>query len=191
MRSLGCGLLIACLASTALAQSEPKSSPPAQPSSTRSGTTPTATLTLSGHVTAGDDAPSFELPSSNGQQRSLRSLRGGWVVLLFMPKKSDFVPFRESSADFARLPATLVGITVDNPQTLHTLANKEKLSFELLGDVTGEVSATYCMWDGAASTTHPGLVVVDRRGIVKLVVSGQVLPPDQVLSLTSLTIQGS
>ena len=191
MRSLGCGLLIACLATTALAQTEPKSPPPAQPSSSRSSTTPAATLTLSGHVTAGDDAPSFELPSSRGTERSLRSLKGDWVVLLFMPNKADFVPFRESTADFAKLPATLVGITVDNPQTLKTLAAREKLSFELLGDVTAEVTAAYGMWDAAGTTTHPGMVVVDRRGIVKLVVSGQVLPPDQVLSLTSLTIQGS
>ncbi|HUK64241.1 MAG TPA: peroxiredoxin family protein [Dongiaceae bacterium] len=191
MRSLVWGLLIACLTSTALAQTEPKSSPPAQPSPSRSTTTPAPSLTLSGHVTAGDNAPSFELASSSGQQRSLRSLKGDWVVLLFMPSKSDFIRFRESSADFARLPATLVGITVDNPQTLRNLANKEKLPFELLGDVTAEVSATYGMWDAAASATHPGMVVVDRRGIIKLVVSGQVLPPDQVLSLTSLTIQGS
>jgi alkyl hydroperoxide reductase subunit AhpC len=61
----------------------------------------------------------------------------------------------------------------------------------LLGDATGEVSAVYGMWDPLVSDTRAGIVVVDRKGMIRLVVSGQILPPEEVLSLTSITIQGS
>ncbi|MFI5371751.1 MAG: peroxiredoxin family protein [Candidatus Eisenbacteria bacterium] len=191
MRTLWCGLLLVAFASVVFAQVEPKpaSGPPTLPNAPRSA--PGATLVISGHITAGEDAPSFELASSSGHDRSLHSLKGDWVVLVFMPRKSDFVPYKKAAADFAKLPATLLGITCDNPQTLRTLVTKEQLPYELLGDATGEVSAVYGMWDPLDSTTRAGLVVVDRKGMVRLVVSGQILPPEEVLSLTSITIQGS
>jgi len=191
MRTLWCGCLILCLASPALAQVEPKSGGAQPPTNPAQMGTPVGTVSLSGHVTAGDDAPSFELPSTTGRDRSLHSLKGDWVVLLFMPRKGDFVPFQKVVAEFAKLPATIVGITFDNPQSLRALAKKEKLSFELLGDPTGEVSASYGLFDGPSNTTRAGVIVVDRRGMVRLVVSGQTLPPAEVLSLTSLTIEGS
>lgn len=191
MRTIWCGLLLVSLASPALAQVEPKSGGGQPIPNPGQMTTPVGSLSLSGHVTAGDDAPSFELPSTTGRDRSLRSLRGDWVVLLFMSRKSDFIPFQKVVADFAKLPATLVGVTFDNPQSLRGMVNREKLGVELLGDATGEVSASYGLWDAISNTTRSGMIVVDRRGIVKLVVSGQTLPPEEVLSLTSLTIQAS
>ncbi len=191
MRTLWCGLLIVCLASVAYAQGEPKSGG-GQPQPERSASNvPVGTLSLSGHVTAGDDAPSFELPSSAGRDRSLRSMKGDWIVLLFVPRKGDFVAYQKVLADFDKLPAHLVGITFDSPQALKSMVAKEKLGFELLADATGEVALTYGMWDQIANTTRPGMIVVDRRGMVRLVVSGQLLPPEEALSLTSLTIQGS
>jgi peroxiredoxin len=192
MRSIVWGWLIVMLAASwAWAQVEPKAGGATPPGVANTRSTPVGTLSLTGHVFPGDDAPGFSLTSSRGLDRSLHSLKGDWVVLLFLPRKNDFIAFRDLSDEFAKLPARLVGITYENPQSLKTLDDRERLGFELLGDATGEVSASYGLWDALANTTRPGMIVVDRKGMVRLVVSGQALPPEQVISLTRITIEGS
>ena len=190
MRTFVWVVLMLCLAATAVAQNEPKSTP-SQPStnSTPIGA-PGTTLGLGGKVAIGDQAPSFSLTSASGHERTLKSLRGDWVVLVFATDKREFAAFRKMNEKFAALPSVLLGVTRANPQTLATFAKKQELEMELLADVTGEISAIYGFYDSFAGHTKPGFLVIDRKGIVRLVVQGQSVPPDQVLSLAKFTIQG-
>jgi peroxiredoxin len=83
----------------------------------------------------------------------------------------------------------MFGITRDRVSALRAHAEKHDLGFVLLSDPTGDISAIYGSFDSGANQTRPGYVLIDRRGVVKLSVIGQTFPPEQVLTLVTLTIQ--
>lgn len=184
--SLVCTLL---LASSAWGQSEPKASPSSAKSpSTSSSGGPHASLTLAGHVLIGDVAPDFGLTSNKDREVRLSRQRGDWVLLVFAQDRDDFTAYRTVNDDLSAIGVRLLGVCRDNPQTLRATATRNGIPFELLADATGEISTMYGLYDAARRCCVPGFMVLDRRGVVKLAVSGQTLPANQVLSLTSLTV---
>jgi peroxiredoxin Q/BCP len=176
------------IASSAWGQSDPKASTTSSRSTTSVPSGTHAVLTLEGHVLIGDVAPDFDLTSSRDRQVRLSRQRGDWVVLVFAPDRDDFASYRTINDDLTAIGVRLLGVCRDNPQTLRTIAEKSGLPFEMLADATGEISSMYGLYDGARRCCIPGFLVLDRRGVVKLAVSGQQVPANQVLSLTSLTV---
>ena len=97
----------------------------------------------------GDPAPAFQLVSNEGTEVELAAYRGRWVVLYFYPK--DFtsgctIQARNFQRDIARydaLDAVVLGVSVDDAETHAEFCEKEGLSFKLLADTNGRVSAAY------------------------------------------------
>src|ERR1019366_4331991 len=88
----------------------------------------------------GQTAPTFTLPSQDGNQVSLDSFRGKWVVLYFYPKDMtqgcpiEAHNFQRDQAKFDAANAVIVGVSVDTPDSHKQFCTKEGLTFKLLAD---------------------------------------------------------
>jgi peroxiredoxin Q/BCP len=98
---------------------------------------------------AGSPAPDFSLTSNEGSATSLKDYRGQWVVLYFYPK--DFTSgctleahnFQRDLAKYEQIHAVILGVSVDTAQSHKDFCTKEGLSFKLLADPDGRVTAQY------------------------------------------------
>ncbi|HEY3217270.1 MAG TPA: peroxiredoxin family protein [Candidatus Eisenbacteria bacterium] len=149
---------------------------------------PVGQLRAIGHVYVGERAPDFELTSSRGRSVVLSKLRGDWVLLNFAEDRRRFSELRSIRDSLAELGVVMLGVCRDQPQALRTYAQRDSIPFELLADPTGEISALYGLFDFVHTATVPGFIVLDRRGVVRLGLLGQSLPPDQVAELVRFTI---
>lgn len=100
-------------------------------------------------VKVGDAAPDFELFDQDRKLRRLSEFRGKKVVLAFFPGAftsvctKEMCTFRDGMAEFNKLDATVIGISVNDPFTLKGFAEQNNLNFVLLSDYTREVSRKY------------------------------------------------
>jgi peroxiredoxin Q/BCP len=97
----------------------------------------------------GTAAPAFTLPSQTGAPVSLSDFKGKWVVLYFYPK--DFSSgctieahnFQRDEAQYDKLNAAIVGVSVDSADSHQKFCTKEGLNFKLLADTDHMVSEQY------------------------------------------------
>ena len=97
----------------------------------------------------GASAPDFTLDSQEGKPVSLRDFHGKWVVLYFYPK--DFTHgctieahnFQRDLTRYEALGATILGVSMQSPDSHKVFCAKEGLNFKLLSDAKGAVSASY------------------------------------------------
>jgi len=100
----------------------------------------------------GQSAPDFTLSDQRGENITLSSLKGRWVVLYFYPKALtsgctlQAENLRDHMGDFNALGVTVIGISADETKTLAKFAEKHALNFTLLGDPTHKTLETYGMW---------------------------------------------
>jgi thioredoxin-dependent peroxiredoxin len=100
-------------------------------------------------VTVGQPAPDFTLPNQEGMPVSPKDYSGKWVVLYFYPK--DFTGgctleahnFQHDSAAYSKADAVVIGVSHDTQSSHKEFCSKEGLSFKLLADTAGVVSARY------------------------------------------------
>ena len=103
-------------------------------------------------IEEGKPAPSFTLPSSNGEDVSLESLRGKPVVLYFYPR--DDTPgctaqargIRDAWGEFERRGAVVLGVSPDDTRSHTKFREKYQLPFTLLSDEDHAVSNAYGVW---------------------------------------------
>jgi peroxiredoxin len=119
----------------------------------------------------GDRAPEFELPDPFGRSvRLTERLRSGPVVLAFY--RGDWCPFCniELRALEAALPAlrernaSLIAISPQEPERSRALAEKERLTFDVLSDVDQKVIVTYglqCQVTGDARALYDDVLQFD------------------------------
>jgi len=187
-------IAFACLAllaspQAAWGQHDPKTPSGRPPRVSQESNLPLSQLRVSGRVYVGDPAPDFMLTASKGRDVTLSQYRGNWLLLHFASDRKDFAMLRDAHAELAQMGMLLVGICKDKPQGLRSFAQRESIAFELLADATGEISAIYGLYDHERATSRAGFVVVDRNGIVRLALMGQV-PPQQVAELARFTMTG-
>jgi peroxiredoxin Q/BCP len=97
----------------------------------------------------GQMAPTFTLPSQDGNQVSLDSFRGKWVVLYFYPKDMtqgctiEAHNFQRDQAKYDAVNAAIVGVSVDTPDSHKQFCTKEGLTFKLLADPAHKVVDEY------------------------------------------------
>ncbi|HZP10599.1 thioredoxin-dependent thiol peroxidase [Methyloceanibacter sp.] len=100
----------------------------------------------------GDKAPDFTLPSDGGGDVSLQALRGKTVVLYFYPKDdtsgctAEACAFRDALPDFAKVKATVIGISRDSVASHDRFKTKYGLPFPLASDEDGKVCEAYGTW---------------------------------------------
>jgi len=97
----------------------------------------------------GDDAPTFTLPDSQGNQVSLNDYKGKWAVLYFYPKDDtpgctkEACQFRDDFKTLEALGAKVIGVSIDDSLSHRKFAEKYNLPFPLLSDASGEVADRY------------------------------------------------
>jgi peroxiredoxin Q/BCP len=97
----------------------------------------------------GDDAPTFTLPDSQGNQVSLNDYKGKWAVLYFYPKddtpgcSKEACQFRDDFKTLEALGAKVIGVSIDDSFSHKKFAEKYNLPFPLLSDASGEVADRY------------------------------------------------
>ena len=98
---------------------------------------------------AGDKAPDFSLPSSDGTQVSLKELKGKVVVLYFYPKDDtpgctkEACEFRDLRKKFQAQNAEIYGVSFDSLDSHKKFITKYKLPFPLLSDADKSVAEKY------------------------------------------------
>jgi len=126
-------------------------------------------------LAAGTKAPDFTLPATPDQTVSLSDLRGGPVILAFYP--ADWSPvcgdqmglYNQMLADFHRLGAQLLGVSVDGVWCHAAFAAARGLHFTLLSDFEpkGAVARRYGIYDEADGITERALFVIDGQGVIR------------------------
>ena len=91
-------------------------------------------------IKEGQKAPEFSLPSSEGGEVSLKSLKGKPVVLYFYPKDDtpgctrEACAFRDAQAAIKKTGAVVLGVSPDSLAAHDKFTAKYKLNFPLLSD---------------------------------------------------------
>ena len=125
----------------------------------------------------GKPAPDFTLPSTTGENISLRQYKGKkTVVLYFYPKDEtpgctrEACDFRDHSAEFEKLNVVVLGVSNDNMDSHNHFREKHQLPFPLLVDEDAAISKAFGVYKqknlygkkymGIERTTF----VIDRTG---------------------------
>src|SRR5277367_3585466 len=125
----------------------------------------------------GTAAPDFTLNSQEGKPVSLHDFKGKWVVLYFYPK--DFTSgctveahnFQRDLAQYEKLNAVIVGVSVQDADSHQKFCTKEGLSFKLLADTKSDVSSQYdsVMNMGVVKLSARHTFLIDPQGKVEKV----------------------
>ncbi len=125
----------------------------------------------------GKPAPDFTLPSTTGDNISLRQFKGKkTVILYFYPKDEtpgctrEACDFRDHAAALETTGTVVLGVSTDSLESHQHFKDKHKLPFPLLSDVDATVSKLYGVYKqrnlygkkymGIERTTF----VIDRTG---------------------------
>ncbi len=96
-----------------------------------------------------DKAPEFTLQDENGNEVSLKSLRGKTVVLYFYPRADtpgctvEACGFRDTYKKIQKTGALIYGISPDTPKAQKKFQDKFTLPFNLLADADKKVANAY------------------------------------------------
>ena len=142
-------------------------------------------------LSPGDRAPDFKLDGSRGTPLQLSDLKGHVSVLLFDTDCTLFGAFSAVSDSMTALGVRHYGVCPNAKRAMLSYAEREKLPFPLLSDPNAGVSRRFGMYDDENQTIQPGLVIVDEKGLIRMVVQGPALHPDDVLVLVRHVIRGS
>ena len=96
-----------------------------------------------------DKAPDFTLQDENGEEVSLKGLRGKTVVLYFYPRANtpgctiEAREFRDTYKKIQKTGAALLGISPDTPAAQKKFADAFNLPFTLLADADKRVAEAF------------------------------------------------
>lgn len=117
-------------------------------------------------LSAGDAAPAFSLPDSEGGTTSLADLAGARTVLYFYPQAGtpactqQACDFRDSLAALSGAGLTVLGVSPDTAQAVQAFAAEQHLGFRLLADEDHRVAEAYGAWGEKVNygRTYQGLI---------------------------------
>jgi peroxiredoxin Q/BCP len=140
-------------------------------------------------LSAGNQAPEFELVDSKGIVHRLSDYQGQTIVLYFYPKDDtpgctkEACSFRDNYQDFKNAGVEILGISPDSEASHAKFTDKYELPFILLSDPDHQVCEAFGVWglkksfgreyEGVYRTTF----VIGPEGKIKRVFEN-VKPPD-------------
>jgi peroxiredoxin Q/BCP len=127
----------------------------------------------------GRPAPDFSLPSTTGENISLKQFKGKkTVVLYFYPKDEtpgctrEACDFRDHTAELEAAKVVVLGVSTDSLESHQHFKEKQKLPFPLLSDEDAAVSKLYGVYKqkNLYGKKHLGIerttFVIDKTGRV-------------------------
>ena len=132
-------------------------------------------------VKEGVTAPAFKTTDENGENVSLKDLRGQKVVLYFYPKDDtpgctkEACSFRDAFSKFKKRDIKILGISPDNEKSHQKFITKYKLPFTLLADKDHTIADAYGVWGEKKfmGRTYMGIhrttFLIDEKGKIKRV----------------------
>ena len=123
-------------------------------------------------LAAGDPAPDFDLPSTEGRNIRLAEFAGRPVVVFFYPRDMtsgctvEACAFEAALGDFSALDAVILGVSRDSVESHHAFRAKEGLTFPLLADVDGDVCERYGVWKKKTMIGRAGGMGIERTTFV-------------------------
>lgn len=129
-------------------------------------------------VEVGSKAPDFTLSNQDHEPVTLSAQTAkGPVVLAFFPAAfsgvctKEMCLFRDSMAEFNKLSATVLGVSVDTFFALKAWADAERLNFPLLSDFNKDVIQQYGVFNpdmiGLKGIAKRAVFVIDGSGTVR------------------------
>ncbi|HKW45822.1 MAG TPA: redoxin domain-containing protein [Gemmatimonadaceae bacterium] len=126
-------------------------------------------------LSAGAQAPDFELRSSPQKTFKLSEQRGHPLILAFYP--ADFSPvcgdqmvlYNEILLEFQQYGADILGVSVDGVWCHQAFSRDRHLHFPLLSDFEpkGAVSRAYGAYRTDEGVSDRALFVLDREGVIR------------------------
>ena len=123
---------------------------------------------------AGARAPDFSLPSTSGEEVTLRDFRGERAVLLaFFPLAftstctTELCAFSEDFDQFESAGVAVLPISVDSVPTRKEFNAKHGMHTDLLSDFRREVSRAYGVLIEERFYSNRAYFLIDRDGIVR------------------------
>ena len=103
-------------------------------------------------LAAGDDAPAFTLPATDGRELTLDSLKGKKVVLYFYPKDDtsgctlEAKNFQALKREFEAAGTEIIGVSPDAMKSHDKFRSKYGLDFALASDEGKSMLEAYGVW---------------------------------------------
>jgi len=124
-------------------------------------------------VKAGDPAPDFEGPTSDGSRLGLKDFLGKKnVVLYFYPKDDtpgctkEACSFRDNLQPIRDMGAEIIGVSLDSIQSHSKFASKYGLSFPLISDKEKRIANAYGVLKDTGTSTNRVTFIIDKTGKV-------------------------
>jgi peroxiredoxin Q/BCP len=103
-------------------------------------------------IKEGNNAPAFCLKDQDDEKKCLKDFKGKWVVLYFYPKDNtsgctlEAKDFTCALDEFAKLNATIIGVSPDSIESHQKFIAKENLNLTLLSDMDHAILEKYGVW---------------------------------------------
>jgi len=124
-------------------------------------------------VKAGNQAPDFEGPTSDGSRLGLKDFAGKKnVVLYFYPKDDtpgctrEACSFRDNLKPIRDMGAEIVGVSLDSIQSHDRFAKKYELPFPLISDKDKRIATAYGVLKDLGLSTNRVTFIIDKKGKV-------------------------
>jgi peroxiredoxin Q/BCP len=120
---------------------------------------------------AGDPAPDFEGPTSDGSKLGLKNFLGKRsVVLYFYPKDDtpgctkEACSFRDNLQPIRNMSAEIIGVSLDSIESHRKFASKYGLSFPLISDKEKRIANAYGVLRETGTSTNRVTFIIDKTG---------------------------
>lgn len=139
-------------------------------------------------LNAGDKAPEFTLPDSEGNDVALSDFRGKHVIVYFYPAAgtpgctAQACDFRDNLAELNNAGYQVLGISPDKPAKLANFVESEGLTFPLLSDPEKSVLGE---WGAFGEKKNYGKVV---QGVIR---STFVIDPGGTITVARYNVRAS
>lgn len=137
---------------------------------------------VSGMPLLGDKMPEFSIQTTHGMKNFPMDYKGKWIVLFSHPGDftpvctTEFVAFAKREAEFKKLNAELVGLSIDQVfshiKWVEWIEEKlqVKIPFPIIADDTGNVAKKLGMLHpGKGANTVRAVFIVDPNGVNRLI----------------------
>lgn len=134
-------------------------------------------------------APDFTLAASNGEQVSLRDLKGKFVVLIFYPANDtptcnkQLAEANLALGEFKAANAVVFGVNPAPQKKMADFCTRKQLEFPILSDTHGQIAKEYNAHSKWLPLNIRTVVVIDPAGEIVYYQRGKPLPEQMLAAI--------